>query len=226
MFFFKSCQRNHQNCSDQLPALVSFSPIVAHCPKLVHLDLTSVDYACNHQRLCRLVRRCPELEDIVMSSCYEYDEPKVLLLLRHLPRLRRLELPPGTRFSGKSLALVPKTMRLLRLPCGELCSTHVRHLARCRELRQLELSGASQLTAEDLAAALSGCGQLEELAVGRLTPPPERYLPPAGLAHLATLDLQDSPGVSDITLRRLPQLTPALTVLCLQGKWRRRGWVR
>ncbi|XP_043239718.1 F-box/LRR-repeat protein 20-like isoform X1 [Amphibalanus amphitrite] len=191
--------------------------ITAHCPNLLSLDMSSGFFTFSQQRLRRLVRACPLLEDVTLPSYYVCDEATVLVLLRHLPRLRRLQLLPGTQLTGQSLALLPGSLRQLSLPCGWLSSEHVRHVARCRQLRELELTGVARLKTADLAAALAGCRCLERLSAARLGPPPQLYLPPEGLARLVSLDVSDAPGVTDETLRRLPELAPALTALNVQG---------
>ncbi|KAF0303377.1 F-box/LRR-repeat protein 20 [Amphibalanus amphitrite] len=189
----------------------------AHCPSLLSLDMSSGFFTFSQQRLRRLVRACPLLEDVTLPSYYVCDEATVLVLLRHLPRLRRLQLLPGTQLTGQSLALLPGSLRQLSLPCGWLSSEHVRHVARCHQLRELELTGVARLKTADLAAALAGCRRLERLSAARLGPPPQLYLPPEGLARLVSLDVSDAPGVTDETLRRLPELAPALTALNVQG---------
>ena len=177
-------------------------------------------FTCSYQKLRRLVRSCPLLEDISLPSSYMIDEQTVLLLLRHLPHLRRLELRPGTPLTGRSLVLLPDSLRRLRLPfCSWLESVHVRQVARCGQLQDLDLSGASRLKTEDLAVALAGCRRLRRLAVARLSARPELCLPPEGLPLLEHLDLEEATGVTDTSLSRLPDLTPALSTLNIQGQY-------
>ena len=90
-------------------------------------------------------------------------------------------------------------------------------LARCGELRSLELEWVAELEHEDLATGLAGCVRLERLVIKRRRDPVSHCLPPAGLPALRRLelfncDLLDS-DLQQLVLR-LPNLQSVILEYC------------
>ena len=176
-------------------------------------------FCINEDSLKRLCVACPSLEEVKLPNHYHFSEASVWVLLRHLPALRTLELNSSDRVTGRCFSLLPSSLQRLSVAgCSGLRSDSLRQVgARCPQLRQLDVSGVPEVHAGDLAAALVGCPQLERLTARRLLEPVERYLPPAGLQTLRHLDVALAAGVTDTTLRQLPDLLPGLHTLNIQG---------
>ena len=122
--------------------------------------------------------------------------------------------------TGRCFSLLPASLRRLSVSgCAGLRSDSLRQVgSRCPQLRQLDVSALSEVRAADLSAALAGCQQLERLTARRLLEPVEKYLPTTGLTALRHLDVGSAAGVTDSTLRQLPDLLPGLHTLNVQGE--------
>ncbi|XP_037069145.1 F-box/LRR-repeat protein 2-like [Pollicipes pollicipes] len=196
-----------------LPAPLSVDVVSRLSGHLERVDLFHFDAA--PQPLERLCSRCPRLGDVTLppgsaERCAE-------ALLRRLPSLRRLDVARSD-VRGECLSLLPESLEALSVAyCLHLQSACLRQLTRCPRLRRLDVSGVEGLQAADLAAVLAGCPQLERLTAWRLEPALELCLPPAGLPSLRHLDVTDSGGVTDSTLKRLPDLLPGLHSLSIYG---------
>ena len=166
----------------------------------------------------KLCTGCSSLE-VVKSECF--DETRLRVLLRHLPTLRELDLSlSGQCFTGQCFSLLPGSLQRLSVAgCMYLRSDSLRQVgARCPQLRQLDVSWLEQLNVDDLAAVLTDCPQLERLTARSMCQPVERYLPPAGLPALTHLHVSGATGVTDTTLKQLPDLLPSLQTLNIQGR--------
>ena len=209
--------------------------IASHCKHLVNIEL--IDIAVTSDSVRKLCVACPLLE-VVMSD--KLNESSLRVLLRHSPALRELDLT-GSDVTGQCFSLLPGSLQRLSVRyCYYFRSDSLRQVgARCPQLRQLDVSGwdgldagdlvvvlagcpqlrqlnvsrMQQSSADDLAAALSRCPQLERLTACYLRQPLERCLPPAGLPALTRLDVTRASGVTDTSLRRLPDLLPSLRML-------------
>ena len=87
---------------------------------------------------------CPPLTDVTLLNTYSDDDLAVMLLLTKLPCLRAFRFAGGS-LKGSCLAKLPTELRLLVLNCRCLDSPNVKELARCRELRSLELQCTEDL---------------------------------------------------------------------------------
>ena len=117
------------------------------------VGLISVDQMCDN---------CPQLQEV--SLYCQLDDADVETLLRRLPGLRSLHLNM-TVMRGKSLSLLPAALQSLSLYASQrIKSVSLRHLTRCPQLRDLDLSH-TKVRSEDLAAASASWPQLERLVV-------------------------------------------------------------
>ena len=176
-------------------------------------------FCINEDSLKKLCIACPSLEEVRLPSHYHFSEASVWVLLRHLPALRTLDLNSSDRVTGRCFSLLPAALQRLSVSgCTGLRSDSLRQVgARCPQLRQLDVSALPELSGADLRAALAGCPLLERLTARRMMEPLESHLPPDGLATLRHLDVGAAVGVSDTTLRQLPDLLPGLHTLNIQG---------
>ena len=182
--------------------------IATHCKHLVSVDLRGLHIT--DDSLKALCNSCPSLEVVKSDS---FSESSLRVLLRHSPPLRALDLS-DSGVTGQNFSL----QRLSVAHCSEFRTNFLRQVSvSCPQLRQLDVSGLEQLHTGDLAAALAGCPQLQRLTAEYLRRPVERCLPPAGLPALIHLEVRWSAGVTDTTLRRLPDLLPSLQTLHIAG---------
>lgn len=189
----------------------------SHCPHLVDIDLDG--FCINEASLEKLCTQCPGLERVKLPHHFHFSESSVWVLVRHLPRLRVLDLNHSGRVTGRCFSELPQALqRLLLAGCSGLQSTALQHLRRCPQLTELDVSNVRTLEEKDLRAAVASCPLLTKLMVCQLRLAPERWLPETGAPQLRLLDAGFSTGVSDSTLRQLPHLAPGLETLNLQGQ--------
>ena len=155
---------------------------------------------------------CPQLTDVTLST-YTDGDLAAMSLLTELPCLRAFRFTSDS-LKGSCLTQLPTELRLLVIDCRYLDSTNVKELARCRELRSLELHCTRRLEPAHLAAGLAGCVKLERLTLTYRDEPVSECLPPAGLPALRHLDLTGC-YLTDADLGRLLQRQPSLTSVCL-----------
>ena len=118
----------------------------------------------DHLSAEQLSDSCPQLETLSLD-CW-MDNAGVETLLRRLPGLRSLHLALAT-VENDCLSLLPADLHSLSLYCAtRLDSGQLHHLTRCRQVRELDLSGTGyQVLSEDLAVVVATCTQLERLNV-------------------------------------------------------------
>ena len=169
--------------------------------------------------LKRLCISCPSLEEVKLPRRDDFSEACLRVLLQHLPALRTLKLKGRSSVTGRCFSLLPESLQQLSVvSCDGFRSESLRQVgARCPQLRELTIFGLKKLRAGELAAVLTGCPQLERLKACDLSVPLERCLPPAGLPALRHLDIGWGRGVTDTTLRQLPDRVPGLQILSIEG---------
>ena len=194
------------SCSDKVLDIVA-----THCKHLVKIHFGGGNFS--EESMRKLCVACPSLEIVV--GCL--NEGSLRVLLRHLSALRELVVQSDF-VTGQCFSLLPGSLQRLSVSDrGNLRSDSLQHVgARCPQLRQLNVSGLPQVRSEDLAAALAGCSQLQRLMACELRQPMERCLPPAGLPALKQLNVSWAAGVTDNTLKRLPDLLPSLQTLSMR----------
>ncbi|XP_037072501.1 F-box/LRR-repeat protein 2-like [Pollicipes pollicipes] len=108
------------------------------------------------------------LESLNVDGCEEL-QSACLRQLTRCPGLRQLDVSGVEGLRSADLAVVldscPQLEELDVAWCEGLKSTCLRQLTRCPQLRELSVLFLSELDAEDLAAGLAGCPQLERLSV-------------------------------------------------------------
>ena len=110
----------------------------------------------------QLCDSCPQLQEISLDC--ELDDADVETLLRRLPGLLSLHLD-SIIAEGDCLSLLPAGLKSVTLSYAEVIkSASLRHLTRCRELRELDLTWTMVLS-EDLAVVVAACPLLERLSV-------------------------------------------------------------
>ena len=162
--------------------------VANHCPLLSELNLNP--FRVSESSLQRLCLRCPRLEVVTMNA--QCSEPCLRVILQN-QRLRALTVrsPEGRAW----LALVPDTLQRLSLThWTSRMSGDLRHLARCRDLRELDLSFCNIMHSTQLKFVLGGCPRLERL---RLTSSvhfhgESLHLDAAAPASLRELDISDA----------------------------------
>ena len=155
--------------------------------------LISVDQLCDS---------CSQLQAINLHC--GMDDADVETLLHRLPGLLSLHLS-DIKAKGTCLSLVPPGLQSFSLRAGkQITSTSIRHLTRCRLLRELDLSGTGALS-ENLAAVVTACPQLERLAVAWCQELTSHWVPE--LRHCPRLQELDISGL----VRGDPNLSGVLT---------------
>ena len=181
-------------------------------PRLERLTMYSGFRTHTFTVLGAICDNCPLLTDVTLDNTYTDDDLAVPLLTK-LPCLRAFRVTRGN-LKGSCLTQLPTKLRLLALGCRYLDSTNVKELARCRELRSLELHCTRNLKPAHLAAGLAGCVKLERFTLTDRDESVSECLPPAGLPALRHLDLTGC-YLTDADLERLLQRQPGLTSVCL-----------
>lgn len=189
--------------------VIGLEVVVTNCPKLEKIDLTI--FRTSELSIKQLCIACPNLVDVTAD---EIIEDELLVLLRHLPKLRRLQLPNlSPIFSEKCLAELPIALESLELDYNAdiMSSDGLQQLARCSMLRELTIyttevyeSYGFEYYGPDLAIGLAGCPLLEKLTLENLNARLEDSLPSAGIPTLRYLKVSNIDFVTSESEMRLP----------------------
>ena len=167
--------------------------VADHCPLLSELNLSAFEVS--EPSLQRLCLRCPRLEVVTMNPLCSEECVRVIVVNQR--RLRALTVR-SPQSSCRWLAALPDSLQRLTLQFwwdGD--PGNLRHLAQCRNLRELDISFSYILRRSHLKLVLAGCLKLERLLLaGSHCYRGDSLLLEAAPVSLRELDIADVPWVT------------------------------
>ncbi|KAB7503555.1 F-box/LRR-repeat protein 20, partial [Armadillidium nasatum] len=192
--------------------------LATHCRDLQHVNLHSCS-SINDRGVIALAENCPNIRYLCLTLCSHLTDASLLVIAQNCPQLETLEVASCSLFTDSGFQALARVsiVYFFRKAMIQILSFVIvvitfvfffTNFQTCRMLEKIDLEDCVLITDTTLSHLALGCPRLEKLSLSHcelITDEGIRHLgvSPCSTEHLAVLELDNCPLISDASLDHL-----------------------